>query len=136
MFGDIEPLTHRKQWARDLYKSVNPTNGKDHFEPGGLAATKLRLEVIKYILNQEGQIPVFSKIMARVFFNGESVFWFTKKHSHLESISAQAFGIQFTEKMPLFDCFDSGRGKERVDDKIRGSPPRFSLYTWQISDGL
>lgn len=35
-------------------------------------------------------------------------------------IPKREFARQFTEKMPLFDFFDAGTGKERADDKIRG----------------
>ncbi len=31
-------------------------------------------------------------------------------------MSLAEFAVQFTEKVPLFDFFDAGRGKERADD--------------------
>jgi hypothetical protein len=87
-----------------------------------MAATRIRNEVTKYILNQHGTIPVTAKIITRVFCNFSSrpglMTNFRKSGPAILSLSE--FAVQFTEKLPLFDFFDAGRGKERADDKIRG----------------
>ncbi|KAK5044738.1 hypothetical protein LTR84_010512 [Exophiala bonariae] len=104
-------------WSSDLF--VN--GGHSEKTPGGMAAMQIKFEVTKYIRDQKGTIPYTSAIVTRVFQNFQTI-----------SRTAQApsrhgngrrdwhiFSIQFTEKFPLFDFFDAGRGKERVDDKIR-----------------
>jgi len=43
-------------------------------------------------------------------------------------LTVRLLRIQFTGKIPLFDFFDSGPGKEQADTKIRGKTPGCSLY--------
>ena len=89
-----------------------------------MAATRIRNEVTKYILSQNGVIPATSKIVTRVFCNfaGEPGLSQTQNFRRTGSsgLGLAEFALQFTEKIPLFDFFDAGRGKERADDKIRG----------------
>jgi hypothetical protein len=89
-----------------------------------LAATRIRNEVLKYILGQDGKIPVSSKVVTRVFCN----FGELSENRRLyrpraleRTVGLRDFAVQFTERIPLFDFYDSGRGKERADDKIRGN---------------
>ncbi|KEF58787.1 uncharacterized protein A1O9_03630 [Exophiala aquamarina CBS 119918] len=98
--------------------------GAGQTNPGGLAAMQIKFEVTKYIRDQKGTIPFASKVITRVFQNFKSII--TSENSSLrQRKTAQqqrdltTFATQFTEKLPLFDFFDAGRGKERVDDKIR-----------------
>jgi hypothetical protein len=100
--------------------------GGTRIEPGGLAATRIKNEVTRYIMEQAPSIPVTSKIITRVFCN-----FGTSEHRMLSrqrvrstAVGLREFAVQFTERVPLFDYFDAGRGKERADDKIRGMIPR------------
>lgn len=123
------------QWAPDISYDESPSgavptcNNPGGSGPGAMAATRLRNEVAKYILSQNGTIPVTAKIMTRVFCNFSSRQGLMKsfRKRGLAGLSLPEFAVQFTEKLPLFDFFDAGRGKERVDDKIRGKavvPPQ------------
>jgi hypothetical protein len=114
-------LTLFKQWSPDLFT----VEGVCEKSPGGLAAMQIKFEVTKYIRDQKGTIPFASKIITRVFQNFQGII--SARHGALFSSRRgpqrrdwNNFSIQFTEKFPLFDFFDAGRGKERVDDKIRG----------------
>lgn len=119
------------QWApeimrNDVYFGAKaPGESIDSASAGAIAATRIRNEVTKYILSQNGTIPIASKIVTRCFCNFESgPKW--RKHG-LGSDGLAEFALHFTEKLPLFDFFDAGRGKERADDKIRGDV--FLTYT-------
>ncbi|EXJ69137.1 uncharacterized protein A1O5_08072 [Cladophialophora psammophila CBS 110553] len=122
-------------WASNISGYGSPQAGASavsHVEgpgPGAIAATSIRNEVIKYILNQNGTIPIASKVVTRVFLNFGSGsrlgMVHTRRRSVPPGVSAADFAVQFTEKIPLFDFFDAGRGKERADDKIREN---FHLY--------
>ncbi|KIW80972.1 hypothetical protein Z517_03995 [Fonsecaea pedrosoi CBS 271.37] len=118
-------------WARDICNQGTGQGGTsttacaDATGPGAIAATRIRNEVIKYILNQNGTIPITSKVVTRVFINfGGGVRQPRPRKSHT-GVAVADFAVQFTEKIPLFDFFDAGRGKERADDKIREN---FHLY--------
>ncbi|KIX93551.1 uncharacterized protein Z520_10729 [Fonsecaea multimorphosa CBS 102226] len=91
--------------------------------PGAIAATRIRNEVVKYILHQNGTIPITSKVVTRVFLNYGSGARLgmlqSRRRSTPTGVDVADFAVQFTEKVPLFDFFDAGRGKERADDKIR-----------------
>lgn len=107
----------------------------DGSSPGTVAATRIRNEVTKHILSQNGTIPVTAKIVTRVFCNfscspGHGVTW---RKIGSEGVGLAEFALQFTEKLPLFDFFDAGRGKERADDKIRGKAPILPLETLSAS---
>ncbi|KIV86976.1 hypothetical protein PV11_02549 [Exophiala sideris] len=108
-------------WSRDIFSTENRRTGRELVEPGGLAATKIKNEVIKYILNQNGKIPPASKIITRVFCNygGSEGRMLSKQRAKATAVGLRDFAVQFTERMPLFDFSDAGRGKERADDKIR-----------------
>ena len=95
----------------------------DHLSPGAVAASRIRNEVIRYILDQHGRIPANSKIVTRVFcnFGGLERHLAAKPGARPVNAVTKDFAVYFTEKIPLFDYFDAGRGKERVDDKIRGT---------------
>lgn len=98
---------------------------------------QIKFEVTKYILDQKGTIPFASKIVTRVFQNFKHIIAsrdnprMRKRRTDQQQRDMSAFAIQFTEKLPLFDFFDAGRGKERVDDKIRGISDSMSRY-WTI----
>ncbi|EXJ92203.1 hypothetical protein A1O3_00753 [Capronia epimyces CBS 606.96] len=117
------------KWNPDLFLNSNHLAGhseSDRSEPGGLAATRIRNEVIKYITKQDGTIPITSKVITRVFCNfGYEGQLLGRKRARSKQVALKDFAVQFTEKMPLFDYFDAGRGKERADDKIREN---FHLY--------
>lgn len=86
---------------------------------------QIKFEVTKYIRDQKGTIPFTSKIITRVFKNFQNNInarqgVFNRPRRGPQRRDWTTFSIQFTEKFPLFDFFDAGRGKERVDDKIRG----------------
>ncbi|KAI1614987.1 hypothetical protein EDD37DRAFT_630219 [Exophiala viscosa] len=108
-------------WSRDIFSTENRARGRDLIEPGGLAATKIKNEVTKYIMNQNGRIPFASKIITRVFCNygGSEGRMLSKQRAKATAVGLRDFAVQFTERMPLFDFSDAGRGKERADDKIR-----------------
>ncbi|OAP59851.1 hypothetical protein AYL99_04853 [Fonsecaea erecta] len=110
-------------WAPDIY-----ING-DASGPGAIAATRIRNEVVKYLLNQSGTVPVTSKVVTRVFLNygsaGRLGMLQSRHRAGRSGVAVADFAVQFTEKIPLFDFFDAGRGKERADDKIREN---FHLY--------
>ncbi|KIW66436.1 hypothetical protein PV04_05771 [Phialophora macrospora] len=116
------------QWAPDISNNncppgaVSACNNFDGSGPGAMAATRIRNEVTKYILSQQGTIPVTAKIVTRVFCNFSSRppgLMTNFRKSGPAVLSLGEFAVQFTEKLPLFDFFDAGRGKERADDKIR-----------------
>ena len=111
------------QWSRDIFSTENRARGRDLVEPGGLAATKIKNEVTKYIMNQNGRIPYASKIITRVFCNygGSEGRMLSKQRANGTAVGLRDFAVQFTERTPLFDFSDAGRGKERADDKIRGT---------------
>jgi len=123
------------KWAPDLglndiHLGSGPTNSHiDSTGAGATAATRIRNEVTKHILDQNGGIPITSKIITRVFCNfaGTPGLGMTqsRRRSGPSGIGLPEFALQFTEKIPLFDFFDAGRGKERADDKIREN---FHLY--------
>ncbi|OQV09163.1 hypothetical protein CLAIMM_13323 [Cladophialophora immunda] len=122
-------------WAPDIYKNgigqggSSTTTQVNDTDPGAIGATRIRNEVVKYILNQNGTIPITSKVVTRVFLNfgpgARQGVLQTRRRNGPTSTAVKDFAIQFTEKIPLFDFFDAGRGKERVDDKIREN---FHLY--------
>jgi len=95
---------------------------------------QIKFEVTKYILDQKGTIPFASKIITRVFQNFKQIILSRdtpskrKRRNVHQQQDMGAFAIQFTEKLPLFDFFDAGRGKERVDDKIRGNSVSMSKH--------
>jgi hypothetical protein len=110
---------------------------------GGLAASRLKNEVVKYIVNGDCKIPPSAKIVTRVFCNfGGLERHVAGKGIKPTGIVSRDFAVQFTAKLPLFDYFDCGSGKEKADDRIRGtfgpanhSPPldliiaeNFNLY--------
>ncbi|EXJ93885.1 hypothetical protein A1O1_02278 [Capronia coronata CBS 617.96] len=117
------------KWNPDLFlRSMHVANstGAERTEPGGLAATRIRNEVIKYILKHTETIPITSKVITRVFCNyGYEGQFLGRQRAATTQVALRDFAVQFTEKMPLFDYFDAGRGKERADDKIREN---FHLY--------
>ncbi|KIX02225.1 uncharacterized protein Z518_08164 [Rhinocladiella mackenziei CBS 650.93] len=121
------------QWTPELFVTDNYISGRSETEnpapvaPGALAATRIRTEVNKYIMNQNGKIPIHSKIITRVFCNYSRFAGHFVSRLRRNSIGVywKDFAVQFTEKTPLFDFFDVGRGKERADDKIREN---FHLY--------
>ncbi|KAL2417858.1 hypothetical protein ABEF95_002185 [Exophiala dermatitidis] len=117
------------KWHPDLFLNsshVPGNSGAEASSPGGLAASQIRTEVIKYILKQDGTIPITSKVITRVFCNyGYEQKFLNRQRARSAQIALRDFAVQFTEKIPLFDYFDAGRGKERADDKIREN---FHLY--------
>ncbi|ETI27295.1 hypothetical protein G647_09485 [Cladophialophora carrionii CBS 160.54] len=114
-------------WASDISHNdcpsgtVSASNNFDGSGPGAMAATRVRNEVTKFILNQNGTIPVTAKIITRVFcnFSSRPGLMTSFRNSGPAGLGLAEFAVQFTEKLPLFDFFDAGRGKERADDKIR-----------------
>ncbi|EXJ57891.1 hypothetical protein A1O7_05314 [Cladophialophora yegresii CBS 114405] len=115
-------------WAPDISYNdcppgtVSASNILDGSGPGAMAATRVRNEVTKFILSQDGTIPVTAKIITRVFcnFSSRPGLMTSFRRSGPVGLGLAEFAVQFTEKLPLFDFFDAGRGKERADDKIRG----------------
>ena len=106
----------------------NSTTSLDFSGPGAVAAMRIRNEVTKYILQHSDSIPVTAKIVTRVFsnFSGRSTLRTSLRQNKVTTVGLAEFAVQFTEKQPLFDFFDAGRGKERADDKIRGDSDPFS----------
>lgn len=99
---------------------------------------QIKFEVTKYIRDQRGTIPMTSAIITRVFQNFKS---FGKSplepsRRNVPRRDWDAFSLQFTEKFPLFDFFDAGRGKERVDEKIRGINVQFHMSVRHHTDFL
>ncbi len=93
---------------------------------------RIRSEVLKYLLGPNGKIPLTSKIVTRVFCNFGDILEnrrLYRPRALERSVGLRDFAVQFTERIPLFDFYDSGRGKERADDKIRGKcfPQRGNL---------
>ncbi|KAK6384830.1 hypothetical protein LTS17_002393 [Exophiala oligosperma] len=108
-------------WSHDIFHNDNRIIGGARVEPGGLAATRIKNEVTKYIMEQDSNIPATAKIITRVFCNfgtaeGRMI---RRQKARGTAVGLRDFAVQFTERLPLFDFFDSGRGKERADDKIR-----------------
>jgi hypothetical protein len=141
--GNVQWADSYQQWAPDIalddkiIGSGNPQTWEESLDPGGSAAMRIRNEVMKYILNHTDQVPATSKIITRVFINfarssrvtssrsdgntsSKPVTLNDRRNKSQPGVGLVDFALQFTEKMPLFDMFDAGRGKERVDDKIRG----------------
>ncbi|KIW12134.1 hypothetical protein PV08_09409 [Exophiala spinifera] len=109
------------RWSSDIFQQDNHIIGGAPVEPGGLAATRIKNEVTKYIMEQNSNIPVTAKIIVRVFCNFGSTEsrMIRRQKTRNTAVGLRDFAVQFTERLPLFDFFDSGRGKERADDKIR-----------------
>ncbi|KAJ9609809.1 hypothetical protein H2200_006138 [Cladophialophora chaetospira] len=124
------------KWSPDIalndrHLGIKPTSyNVDGTTAGAMAATRIRNEVTKYILNQEGTIPITSKIVTRGFCNfsmlpgSKGSTW---RQNGSGGVGLAEFALQVTEKLPLFDFFDAGRGKERADDKIRGRRPPLTM---------
>ncbi|KIW61025.1 hypothetical protein PV05_01192 [Exophiala xenobiotica] len=108
-------------WSHDIFLNENRMLGGTRIEPGGLAATRIKNEVTKYIMEQAPSIPVTSKVITRVFcnFGTSERRMLSRQRVRSTAVGLREFAIQFTERVPLFDYFDAGRGKERADDKIR-----------------
>lgn len=86
-----------------------------------MAAIRLKNEVTKYIL--EHNIPP-SKVIARVYINdsgAQKANSRQKAFKNSQKAMLTSFRVQFTEAIPLFDFVDVGYGKERADEKIRGT---------------
>ncbi|KAK5413613.1 hypothetical protein LTR06_005040 [Exophiala xenobiotica] len=108
-------------WSQDIFLNENRMLGGTRIEPGGLAATRIKNEVTRYIMEQAPSIPVMSKIITRVFcnFGTSERRMLSRQRVRSTAVGLREFAVQFTERVPLFDSFDAGRGKERADDKIR-----------------
>ncbi|KAK5454346.1 hypothetical protein LTS15_006346 [Exophiala xenobiotica] len=108
-------------WSHDVFLNENRMLGGTRIEPGGLAATRIKNEVTRYIMEQAPSIPVTSKIITRVFcnFGTSERRMLSRQRVRSTAVGLREFAVQFTERVPLFDYFDAGRGKERADDKIR-----------------
>ncbi|KAJ9496711.1 hypothetical protein H2202_007785 [Exophiala xenobiotica] len=108
-------------WSQDIFLNENRMLGGTRIEPGGLAATRIKNEVTRYIMEQAPSIPVMSKIITRVFcnFGTSERRMLSRQRVRSTAVGLREFAVQFTERVPLFDYFDAGRGKERADDKIR-----------------
>ena len=65
------------------------------------------------------EIPLHSKIVARVFFNASSQRGKLGKDGLRSTPALYTFMIQFSETHPLFDFLDCGSGRERADSKIK-----------------
>jgi hypothetical protein len=65
------------------------------------------------------EIPLHSKIVARVFFNASSHQGKLGKDGLRNTPALHTFMIQFSETHPLFDFLDCGSGRERADSKIK-----------------
>jgi hypothetical protein len=65
------------------------------------------------------EIPLHSKIVARVFFNASSQWGKLGKDGLRSTPAIYTFMIQFSETHPLFDFLDCGSGRERADSKIK-----------------
>ncbi|KAK5513699.1 hypothetical protein LTR07_008416 [Exophiala xenobiotica] len=108
-------------WSQDIFLDENRMLGGTRIEPGGLAATRIKNEVTRYIMEQAPSIPVMSKVITRVFcnFGTSERRMLSRQRVRSTAVGLREFAVQFTERVPLFDYFDAGRGKERADDKIR-----------------
>ncbi len=105
------------QWARDVFKSPSVRS------PGALAAIRLKNEVMKHIV-ESNDVPVSVRVIARVFINGSGRQNNSQRRQSFKGSQTDllaAFRMQFTEAIPLFDFVDVGHGKERADEKIRGT---------------
>ena len=91
---------------------------RDSLQGGSRAAHRIKTEVLNYIATRD-DIPLYSKIVVRVFFNAGSVYGKLGKDGIRSTAAGHAFMIQFSETHPLFDFLDCGSGKERADTKIR-----------------
>ena len=65
------------------------------------------------------EIPLHSKIVARVFFDASSQRGKLGKDGLRSTPALHTFMIQFSETHPLFDFLDCGSGRERADSKIK-----------------
>jgi hypothetical protein len=65
------------------------------------------------------EIPLHSKIVARVFINASSQRGKLGKDGLRNTPALHTFMIQFSETHPLFDFLDCGSGRERADSKIK-----------------
>lgn len=65
------------------------------------------------------EIPLYSKIVVRVFFNASSQRGKLGKDGLRSTPALHTFMIQFSETHPLFDFLDCGSGRERADNKIK-----------------
>lgn len=103
------------KWSRDLF-----VNGSETYHPGALAAGQMSRAVRDYI-SQHASISDHAKIIARVLLNEQG----TMSRERMRNVfnvyrhDPVAFRQEFTQSFSLFDYFDAGRGKERVDRKLQ-----------------
>lgn len=89
-------------------------------DPGVTLAQALRVDISKYIL-LNSHIPAHSRIVVRIFFNGRHTLGPRRTSNARQYTKMEETMVRFAETQPLFDFIDCGGGKERADDKIRGT---------------
>lgn len=99
-------------WAADIYAA-------SEVEPGHRAASRIKQEVHKYVLDLPDSIPIHAKIVCRHYRNDRGRKKYLKATWNIVR-EMESFNQKFSESDPLFDHIDAGQGKERVDDKIKG----------------
>ena len=88
------------------------------------------------------EIPMHSKILVRVFFNGRQLLGPRVQNNARQYSEIEEFMVRFSETQPLFDFMDCGGGKERADSKIKGTcdcgsrPPQPHLVKLMSLRGL
>lgn len=85
------------------------------YPSGAHAAHAIKSEVQRQILSRKQ--PLHSKIITRVYSNIHC--FRTPRYRDQFASQMEEFVESFTESTPLFDYIHAGRGKERVDEKIK-----------------
>lgn len=85
------------------------------YPSGAHAAHAIKSEVQKHVMSRK--LPLHSKIITRVYSNIHC--FRTPRYRDQFASQMEEFVESFTESTPLFDYIHAGRGKERVDEKIK-----------------
>ncbi|KAJ9652403.1 hypothetical protein H2198_008324 [Neophaeococcomyces mojaviensis] len=97
--------------ARNFLQKTSP--------PGAQAAYAIKIQVRDYLLANKDRLPLQSRIVTRVFCNFDGIPGLEKRSGKYMHNTLKDFAKSFTQSTPLFDFFDAGYGKERVDEKIK-----------------
>jgi len=103
----------------DAYAWSGSHRSQNRHPAGAHAAQAIKTQVQQYLLANKERIPLQSRIVTRVFKNLEEPLRRASKNTKAFDRTLD-FAKSFTESMPLFDFFNAGDGKERVDEKIKG----------------
>lgn len=111
-----------------------------HGEAGGRhAASQLHAAVEQFLRDHAKQIPMYSRIVCRVYANVKGLGEVLVRKGLVEEVGAfEDFVRGFSRGKILFDFVDVGAGKDRADEKIIGeyNSPSLLLHGTTIEHAL